>query len=96
MKTRPTQPCCCQPVKRPGPTRHLALTLLATLGWLLIPKCPMCLSAYVFAFTGATLSFRVSSLTHQLLFAFMTGMIIYSSIRLAYHIYRNRTKESPL
>ena len=56
----------------------------------------MCLSAYVFAFTGATLSFRVSSLTHQLLFAFMTGMIIYSSIRLAYHIYRNRTKESPL
>lgn len=95
MKPLPTQPCCCQSTNHttPRPARHLGLTLLSAITWLLIPKCPICLSAYIFAFTGASLTFSASTFTHKLLLTVVVAVFLYSMFRLTISLMRqNRSR----
>ncbi|WP_459554521.1 hypothetical protein [Lacunimicrobium album] len=95
MKPLPTQPCCCHPAKHstPHPARHLGVTLLSAITWLFIPKCPVCLSAYIFTFTGASLTFSTSTFTHKLLLTIVVAVFLYSMFRLTISLMRqNRSR----
>lgn len=66
-------PPCCQP---PGPrdartlglvATDLARVLFATLTLCLLPKCPVCLAAYVAFFTGLSLTTTTAGHLHEAL-----------------------------
>jgi hypothetical protein len=69
-----------------GPSRRsvrgAALTIAGMLGWLCVPKCPLCLATYVAIGSGITISFAQSQALRQLLFVAATGMILAGAWRL--------------
>jgi hypothetical protein len=60
-----------------------ALTLLGVLGWLCVPKCPLCLAACVAIGSGVSISLAQGQALRQLLFASAALMIAAGAWRLA-------------
>ena len=82
--------CCCtrptsdaQAIGRP--VRGGVLTLLGMLGWLCVPKCPLCLATYVAIGSGVTLSFAQSQVLRQMMFVVAAGVLVAGTLRLGMH-----------
>lgn len=73
-----TAACCCSAPRRGTPVRAsgLSLSFLGLLGWLALPKCPMCLAAYLAMGTGLSLSLAQSRTLYMGLAAFAAGLFI--------------------
>ncbi len=59
------------------------LTLFGLLGWLSLPKCPLCLATYLAMGSGMTLSFAESQDLRQLWLITVTAMMLFGICRLA-------------
>lgn len=83
--------CCCHSTTATNPAKPLVqsassahvrrslgglLTLCGMLGWLSVPKCPLCLTAYIAIGSGLTLSFAQSQILLQLCGVAAAGMIL--------------------
>lgn len=64
-----------------------ALAVCGMLGWLCVPKCPLCLAAYLALGSGITLSFAQSQLLRQLLFVVAAGLILAGAWRIGRHAF---------
>lgn len=67
--------CCCRSTTKRAAIRSsgLGLSLVGAVGWLTLPKCPLCLAAY-FAFgTGISLSVTQSRGLYLALLGFAAG-----------------------
>jgi hypothetical protein len=51
--------------------------------WVLMPKCPVCLAAYVALGTGLGLSFATAQYVRWSLLFMSTGLLLYVALRLA-------------
>jgi len=49
-----------------------------------LPKCPLCIAAYIAAATGIGISFSAAANIRMLLFALSVGALIFLTIRLLY------------
>jgi hypothetical protein len=92
-------PCCCarrtsdvQEIAGPAskthvgrPLRGAVLTLVGMLGWLCVPKCPLCVATYVAIGSGVTLSFAQSQVLRQLLVVAAAGVLLAGAWRLGKH-----------
>ena len=56
--------------------RGAGLALIGALGWLCVPKCPLCLAAYVAIGSGVTLTYSHGQALRQLLMVCATGLIL--------------------
>lgn len=63
-----SRPCCCDEKSPARPTRRRAATWFDAVGWLLpatalalMPKCPLCVAAYVALATGLGVSLPVAA-----------------------------------
>lgn len=77
---------CCGNFTNTGPTRYkrlfdLGKWLAPSAALLLIPKCPLCIMAYVAAITGAGLSFSAAHNLRLILIAVSVIAIAYLVIR---------------
>jgi hypothetical protein len=93
-------PCCCarrtsdvREIAAPAskahvgrPLRGAVLTLVGMLGWLCVPKCPLCLATYVAIGSGITLSFAQSQVPRQLLFVAAACVLVVGGWRLGKHV----------
>ena len=93
-------PCCCarrtsdvQEIAGPAskahvgrPLRGAVLTLAGMLGWLCVPKCPLCVATYVAIGSGITLSFAQGQILRQMLFAAAAGVLLAGAWRLGRHV----------
>ena len=82
MRGKAGECCCGKPRSKRRTGLNAGITAAGFVGWLLIPKCPMCLAAYAFAFSGMTLTYQYSMVTHRALLAVMVGMMIYGVVQL--------------
>jgi hypothetical protein len=76
--------CCCgQVFKRDGirPT-DVGLSLLGILGWLALPKCPLCLAAYLAIGTGLSISASNSRTLYWSLATLAGGLFLVGAIRI--------------
>jgi hypothetical protein len=69
QQSQPLTNCCCQggAPRSPAPTRRgweVAAGALSIGVWAFLPKCPMCLAAYVALWTGLGLSFAATAYLH--------------------------------
>lgn len=76
--------CRCKVPRRrsSGRTRDMSLSLLGLLGWLALPKCPMCLAVYVSMATGIGLSFTASHSLYYSLGAIALAALFIGLIRM--------------
>ena len=73
--TRPAAPPVAK-VRRKRSVVGGALTLVGTISWLCVPKCPMCVATYVAIGSGITLSFAQSQILWQAMTMTATAMIL--------------------
>ncbi|HEY1065324.1 MAG TPA: hypothetical protein VGE52_04415 [Pirellulales bacterium] len=71
------------------------LTALGILGWLSVPKCPLCLAAYIAIGSGVSMSLAQSQALRQTLFVLAGLLIVAGAARLAAHVVRFRRIEPP-
>ncbi len=76
-----SQPTCCG---RGAPVRSLGRTYLRSTHWIipsavlvLMPKCPVCVAAYVAMLTGVGLSLSVATYLRYSLIALCIGALLY-------------------
>jgi hypothetical protein len=86
-----SRPCCCISQSEKTPRRR-ASRWLDAVGWLLpatvlalMPKCPMCVAAYVALLTGLGLSLPAAT-------AIRTTLIVLCAASLAYMAWRTATR----
>jgi hypothetical protein len=82
-----TRPCCCTGQAGKAPRRR-ASRWLDAVGWLLpatalalMPKCPMCVAAYVALFTGLGVSLPAASAMRTTLIAMCAGSLAFLAWR---------------
>ena len=73
--------CCCRRALHWRKT-DLGLSLFGVVGWLLLPKCPVCLAAWVAMLSGLSLSFDASNFVLILLTILAASCILVGMIRI--------------
>ena len=80
--------CCCATEATAKPARRRASRWLDAVGWLapatalaLMPKCPMCVAAYVALFTGIGLSLPTATLVRTALIALCAASLAFMAAR---------------
>jgi hypothetical protein len=77
---------CCGSSRTPRPGRRfieVAEWILPSAILALIPKCPMCLAAYIALWTGIGLSFSAAIYLRASLLAVSIGLILFLGVRTA-------------
>jgi hypothetical protein len=77
-------------------TRHSIRWLFPTALLVLMPKCPMCVAAYIALFTGIGVSVTTALWIQILMVALCAGSLVYLAIKLAWTIKRRRLPVSPI
>jgi hypothetical protein len=77
----PAQPAAKQPASRWRLGREATGWLLPSITLILLPKCPICLAAYVALFTGLGLSFTSASFLRITLLFTSIAVLLYLSLR---------------
>ena len=79
----PSLCCCSQALKRDRVrAADVGLSLLGVLGWLALPKCPLCLAAYLAIGTGLSISVRGSRALYVVLAALTAGLFMAGAWRI--------------
>jgi hypothetical protein len=74
---------CSQVFKRDGiRPADIGLSLLGILGWLALPKCPLCLAAYLAIGTGLSISVSNSRTLYWSLATLAGGLFLVGAIRI--------------
>jgi hypothetical protein len=63
---------CCQTTNRTATLGSAGLTLLGITGWLALPKCPLCLAAYLTIATG----FSVTALQGRAVYFALATLVV--------------------
>ena len=73
--------CCC---KKPGrmPASGVVLSILGIVGWLALPKCPLCLAAYVAIFSGLSISAAYGRVLYFALVILVAACFLAGAVRL--------------
>ncbi|WP_425615393.1 hypothetical protein NA78x_005310 [Anatilimnocola sp. NA78] len=71
-----------------------ALTVCGLLGWLCIPKCPLCVATYFALGSGLTLTLAQSQLLRQSMYVAAASLILFGVWRLAKHGWRTIARRS--
>jgi hypothetical protein len=89
---------CCAPGSGSDPFAGLARRCLDISGWLipstllaLMPKCPMCLAAYVAVGTGVGLSLSTATYLRAALLILCVALLLYALVK---HLHRIGVKEA--
>ena len=84
-----TGSCCSATDSEEKPVRRRASRWLDAVGWLapatalaLMPKCPMCVAAYVAVFTGIGLSLPVATLARTTLIVVCVASLAFMAVRM--------------
>ena len=76
---------CCQRTPRPAPFskrgREIAAWIIPGATLVLLPKCPMCIVAYVALFSGAGISMACASNLRVALLALCIGTLLFLALR---------------
>lgn len=80
--------CCCRRSLRLRKT-DLGLSLLGVVGWLALPKCPLCLAAYVAMLSGLSLSVGASNAVLATLTIVAAGCFLVGTIRMGSAMRKN-------
>jgi hypothetical protein len=89
--TAQTNCCCVDPKQRLNlRSSDLGLSLLGALGWLALPKCPLCLAAYLAIGTGLSISASNSRILYLALGAVAVCLFIAGALRLAIAAWNRR------
>jgi hypothetical protein len=86
-----TPHCCKVASGRQTTVRHrfdLIGWLLPTVGLALLPKCPLCLAAWVLCFTGLGISFSTAASLNSLFVIGYVAIQFYFMYRIARRVYR--------
>jgi hypothetical protein len=89
-------PCCCA---APSVTRRFAksdisLSLAGVIGWFLLPKCPLCLAAYLALSAGLSLTALQSRVLYTSLAAIAVSLIAGGALRILAAFWRSGRNSS--
>ena len=90
-----------EPLPSTGKPRFLRRTwqgiqwLFPTTLLILMPKCPMCVAAYIALFTGIGVSVSAAHWIQILMVALCLGSLLYLALKLARSLARHRSQEVP-
>lgn len=87
------QACCCASSDSPpeNRSRRVAACLLPAVGLALVPKCPMCVAAWVSLMTGVSLSLQAASWLRGGMLAVCVGLLGLLVVRLIPHVRSSRS-----
>ncbi len=74
---------CCQPTCR-WRFGHLGLSLMSAIGWLALPKCPLCLAAQLAIISGLTMSASLSRFVYHSMAILAAVCFLLGLLRLRY------------
>jgi hypothetical protein len=83
--------CCCQRSLSLN-KRDLGLSLLGIVGWLALPKCPLCFAAWFAMLSGLSLSVGASNAVLLALTIVAAGCFLVGAIRLGNAVWKNLSK----
>lgn len=84
-----TSCCCTAPSLRQRlKTSDMSLSLLGVVGWFLLPKCPLCLAAYLAIGAGLSLTATQSRILYVTLSVFAVGLFAWGVLRVLVALWR--------
>jgi hypothetical protein len=85
--------CCCSAARKRSAVRtsDAGLSIVGVLGWLALPKCPMCLAVYIAMGSGLSLTLAQSRILYSALAILAAVAFLIGTVRLALAIRRHLT-----
>ncbi len=82
---RPETECCCSTKRNRVRTSGMGLSVLGVLGWLALPKCPLCLTAYLAVISGISISAAYGRLLYVALVVATAACFLWGAWRVMRH-----------
>lgn len=87
-----SQICCCKPPANRRITKKTTSLLLSSLTLFLMPKCPVCLAAYVTLITGLSVSTAAAARLHTGLIVACGAVLGLALFSVLWHLWRRSSQ----